>query len=442
MWGRVRLPRTFAAMRHRNFRLFYAGQLISLIGSWMQNTAQGWLVVLLALPGSTLAQAAGKSGAGGGEAQANLYLSLIATASSLPILFGSIFGGVIADRYSKRTIIICAQSVQGVLALALAGLIFYGHVQIWHVVLLALLLGVTNIFDIPARQAFVVEMVGKSDLANAIALNSSIFNAARAFGPAAAGLLIAALHNKSESVALADCFFFNGVSYIAVIVGLLLMRGDFGPKGTSANPPLEQVKEVMAYLYANRPALLLIGLVATFSICIAPYFVLLPSLARFALHTDAKQFGLLLSCQGAGALLGALTIATLSEYPRKGRILVASSIVYPFLLVLLAFNTHFIWACVLVVLAGFVAITFLATANALIQTSAPDALRGRIMGVYSLILMGLTPIGSLWAGGVAKWAGAPLAIAIGAGAMGIITLYSAVRYPRLAKATQVLPERL
>lgn len=444
MWGRLPLPRTFAALRHRNFRLFYLGQLISLIGSWMQNTAQGWLVVLLATPGATLAQAAtGKAGAGSqAEAQANLYLGLIAFAGSLPILLGSLFGGVVADRYSKRTIIIWAQAVQGVLALALTGLILGGHVQIWHVVLLALLLGITNVFDIPARQAFVIEMVGKPDLSNAIALNSSIFNAARAFGPAAAGLLIAALHSTSEETALAECFLFNGVSYLAVIAGLLMMRGDFGPKGTSADPPFVQVRQVMVYLNEKRPALLLIGLVATFSICVAPYFVLLPSLARFTLHTDARQFGLLLSCQGGGALIGALTIATLSEYKRKGRILVASSLVYPVLLVLLACNKNYIGGCVLVTVAGFAAICFLATANVLIQTSSPDNLRGRIMGVYSLILMGLTPIGSLWAGAVASRAGAPLAIGIGAGAMGVVSLLSALRYPRLGQATQTLPESL
>ena len=443
MWGRFLLPRTFAALRHRNFRLFYGGQLISLTGSWLQKTAEGWLVVLLATPGATLAQAAsGKTGDAHAEAVANGYLSLIAIANSLPILFGSLYGGVLADRYSKRTIIIWTQAAQMVLMFGLSALIYFGHIQIWHVVLLALLVGITNIFDIPARQAFVVEMVGKPDGANAIALNSSIFNAARAFGPAAAGLLIAALSHTSQQAALAQCFFINAVSYLAVLTGLVAMRGDFEPKGASRESPLNQVKEVVAYLQENRAVLLLVGLVATFSICVAPYFVLLPSLARFTLHTNAQTFGLLLSCQGGGALVGALLIATLSEYRHKGRILVGASVVYPVLLLLLALNRDYGAACVLVTLAGFFAICFLATANALLQTTAPDNFRGRIMGVYSLILIGLTPVGSLWAGAVASRGGAPLAIGIGACGMGAVALFSAIRYPRLRRAKERLPHRL
>ena len=443
IWGRFALPRTFTALRHRNFRLFYAGQLISLIGSWMQKTAEGWLVVLLATPGATLAQAAsGKTGDPKAEALANWYLALIAIANSLPILLGSLYGGVLADRYSKRTIIIWSQATQMVLMFGLSALIYFGHIQIWHVVLLALCVGITNIFDIPARQAFVVEMVGKPDLANAIALNSSIFNAARAFGPAAAGLLIAVLAGSSQQAALAECFFINAVSYLAVLVGLISMRGDFEPKGTSRESPLGQIKEVIAYLNEKRPMLLLVGLVAAFSIFVAPYFVLLPSLARFTLHTNAGAFGLLLSCQGGGALAAALLIATLSEYPRKGRILVASSLVYPVLLLLLALNRNYAVACVLLGLGGFATICFLATANALLQTSAPDNLRGRIMGVYSLILMGLTPVGSLWGGAVASRIGAPATIGIGACGLGLVSLFCALRYPRLGRAKQILPERL
>ncbi len=441
-----RYPRTFAALRHRNFRLFYIGQLISLIGSWMQNTAQGWLVVLLALPpGASLTQATGGAQANSpAEAQANLYLGMIAIAGSLPILFGSLYGGVIADRYSKRAIIVWAQSAQMLIALAMAGLIALGHIEIWHVIALAALIGVSNVFDIPARQSFVVEMVGRDDLPNAIALNSSIFNAARAFGPALAGLLIAAFRGRGEITSLAWCFGLNGVSYIAVLIGLFLMRGDFAPKnaGGPQATPLESVREVWAYLLDKRPALLLIVLVAAFSIFNAPYFVLLPSLARFTLHADAGRFGFLASCQGIGALAAALLIATLSEYNRKGLVLTAASLTFPVLLFLLS-QTHTFWlGCVLVTGIGFAIIAFLATANTLLQTSVPDALRGRIMGVYSLILMGLAPIGSLWTGLVAKPFGAPVAIEVGAIAIGLVAVWVAIRYPCFRTAAQTLPATL
>jgi len=439
-------PRTFAALRHRNFRLFYIGQLISLIGSWMQNTAQGWLVVLLALPaGASLAQATGGAQAGSpAEAQANLYLGIISVAGSLPILFGSLYGGVIADRYSKRNIIVWAQSAQMLIALAMAGLIALGHIQIWHVVTLAVLIGISNVFDIPARQSFVVEMVGREDLPNAIALNSSIFNAARAFGPALAGVLIAAFRGRGEITSLSWCFGLNGVSYIAVLIGLFLMRGDFGPKNAQGPPisPLESAREVWAFLLQKRPALLLIVLVAAFSIFNAPYFVLLPSLARFTLHADAGRFGFLASCQGVGALAAALLIATLSEYNRKGRVLTLASLTFPVLLFLLS-RTHTFWiGCVLVTFIGFAIIAFLATANTLLQTSVPDTIRGRIMGVYSLILMGLAPIGSLWTGLVAKPFGAPVAIAVGAVAIGLVAVFVAVRYPKFGGAAQTLPDTL
>lgn len=428
----MRLPRTFAAMRHANFRLFYFGQLISLIGSWMQNTAQGWLVVWLATG----------AGAADSEATANLYLGVISAAGSLPVLFGALYGGIIADRCSKRAIIVLTQAAQMVLALSMAALILLGQVQVWHVILLASLNGVVNAFDIPARQAFVVEMVGKEDLPNAIALNSSIFNAARAFGPAAAGLLIAALRGFGEQAALGQCFLYNGLSFAAVIVSLLLMRGDFRARGSSAGSPLEQAREVVAYLKAHQGTRVLITLVAVFSVFVVPYFILLPSLAKFRLGVDARGFGFLMSCQGFGALCGALTMATLSEYHAKGRVLSRASMAFPALLVLLSLSRSYAVSCLLVALIGFSLISFLSTANATLQTSTPDHLRGRMMGIYSLLLMGMTPVGSLWAGIVAKGAGAPTAIAVGAIVTGLAALFTMLRYPRFRRMGRTLPPHL
>lgn len=437
---RLRLPRTFTALRHPNFRLFYFGQLISVIGSWMQNTAQGWLVVLLASQAAIAVQ--GTGAASRGEGQANLYLGIIAAAGSVPMLFGALYGGIIADRYSKKRILLCTQTALMCLALGLSALIASGQARIGHVIAYALLTGIVNVFDIPARQSFVVDMVGKDDLPNAIALNSALFNAARAFGPAVAGLLIAAFKSGNEAFALAMCFLYNGLSYVAVLTSLLRMRGDFAPKSSGRASPLAQIQEVKDYLLEKRAALLLVILVMTFSVFVAPYFILLPSLARFTLGVDAQGFGTLMSCQGAGALCGALTVATLSEHPRKGRILTAASLVFPVLLLLLSVSRVYLLSCALIACIGFTMITFLSNANALLQTSTPDHLRGRIMGVYSLILMGMTPVGSLWAGLVANKAGAPTAVAVGALIMGAVTLFTAIRYPRFRGMGRTLPESL
>ncbi|HVK03611.1 MAG TPA: MFS transporter, partial [Armatimonadaceae bacterium] len=439
-WGRFRLPRTFAALRHRNFRLFYAGQFSSLIGTWMQDTARQWLVVLLAAPGATLAQAA-TSGSAAAQ-QANLYLGMVATASSLPMLFGALYGGVIADRYSKRNIILLAQAAQMVLAFAFAYLTLAGHITVGQVLFLALLFGITTVFDVPARQSFLIEMVGKSDLPNAIALQSSIFNGARVVGPALTGILLGLLSGTDGVRALGWCFAANGVSYLAVIAGLLMMRGDFSPHPDSGGTsPLAALREVGDFLRRHRPALSLICLVTAFSLFLAPDFVLLPSLARFTLGADVAGYGMLLSFRGAGALLGALTMATLSDYPRKGRILMGAGLSFPVLEVVMAFNRSLPVAYVVSALLGFAVIMFLATANSLLQTSTPDDLRGRVMSIYSLILMGLTPVGSLWAGAVANVAGAPAAIAAGGILMGVVAVFMAIRYPALRRAGRSLPER-
>jgi MFS family permease len=431
MEKKTRLPRTFAALRHRNFRLFFAGHLISTIGTWIQNTAQGWLVVLLASSGAVTGEAA--------EARASLYLGLIATANALPVLFGSLYGGVVADRCSKRTILLLTQAAQAILALGMAALLLGGPVPVTYVIGFALLLGIVSLFDIPARQAFVVEMVGKEDLPNAIGLSSAIFNAARAVGPAIAGALLAALRGKSEIQAIAECFALNGFSYLAVLAGLLLMRGDFRPKGTHSGTPLEATREVFAYLRAHGPVLVLVIMVAVFSIFAAPYFILLPSLAKFTLNTDARQFGWLMSCQGIGALSGALTVATLSEYNRKGLLLTGASLAFPALLLLLTVSRNLYLSCLLMVLLGFTVMTFLTTANGLLQTSVPDGLRGRVMGLYAVLLMGMTPVGSLWAGAVAKLAGAPTAIAVGATVMLGGAAFVAIRYPYLRRTGRTLP---
>ena len=434
----MRLPQTFTALQHRNFRLFFFAQFVSLIGSWMQNTAQGWLVVLLVAPHTQIGAPTTHETAG----VASFYLSLVSIAGSLPLFFGALFGGIVADRFSKRTVILRAQSVLMLLAFALAALVWYGHIQVWHVIAFAALTGLVNVFDIPARQSFISEMVEKRDLSNAIALNSALFNGARAFGPALAGLLLVALQNQSEQSALAQCFFWNAVSFIGVLIALSLMRGDFAPSVRNPESPLNQLREVVAYLRNNAPMRLLTLLIGVFSVFIVPYIVLLPSIARFTLHTTAREFGFLLSSLGAGAFLGALTVATYSEYEQKGRILQITGALFPLFIFGLAFSTNYILTCAILAVTAFTTTTFVATANGVFQASSPDNLRGRLMGVYSFLLMGLTPVGSLWAGVVARFFGTPAAVATGAIVAGSVMLWANLRYPALTRMGRVLPESL
>jgi MFS family permease len=397
-------PRTFSAFRHANYRLFFFGQAISLIGSWMQMTAQGWLVTLLA----------------GGEKNASGALGLVTTLGSVPMFFGAFYGGVIADRYSKRAIIIWAQVFQGLLALLMALLVYLGGVQIWQVVVFAFLLGVTNVFDIPARQAFVVEMVGKEDLPNAIGLNSSLFNAARILGPAVAGFFIA-----DKARAMAPCFLLNGLSYIAVILGLLLMRGDFSAKASTKESPIKALVETWDYLKTHPAMLAMLGILASFSLFMAGDWILLPSLAKYSFHADATAYSHLMSVRGIGALIGALLVTLFSNAKKKGRLVTISAVLFPCFSIALALSHRIELAFVFAPIASFLMINVFATSNSLIQASVPDALRGKVMGVHAFLMMGLTPLGGAWVGLVARATNASTAIAIG-GALALISVGLAV----------------
>ncbi len=414
------LPATFAALRHRNYRWFFAGQFVSLIGSWMQGTAQQWLVVLLA-------------SRDGASSDANYYLGLATAVGSLPMLAGALVGGLVADRLPKRAIILAMQVCQGLLAVGMAYLVATGRATLNHVLLFSALLGLTNVFDIPARQAFVIEMVGKEDLHNAIGLNSSLFNASRIVGPAIAGLLIARLGGNGEFDALARCFLVNGLSYIAVIVGLMAMRGDFSARAVGKESPLVQLREAGRYFRDSRPALLLVTLMAAFSVLMTADWVLLPSLAHFTLGADAPQFGFLMAVKGAGALVGALTVATLARSPHRGAVLIAASLLTPALSLCLALSRSYPLSCVILLLEGMAVVCFMATANSLQQTAVPDALRGRVMGVQAWINMGLTPVGSAWAGALAQRTSAPVAVATGALLMLAVGGFLALRFPELRR---------
>ena len=366
------------ALRHRNFQLFFSGQLISLIGTWMQSVAQSWLVYRLT--GSAL------------------LLGSVGFASQIPVFLFAPLGGITADRFNRRYIVICTQIASMVLALVLAALTLLHKVQVWHVFVLAALLGVVNAFDIPGRQSFLVEMVGKEDLMNAIALNSSMFNGARVIGPAIAGILVA-------KIGEGWCFFANAVSYIAVIIGLLLMKVHSPVRAAMASP-LEHIME--GFRFVNRTApiralLLLLGLVSLVGM---PYVVLMPIFADQILHGGARGLGILMGATGVGALLGALTLAFREGVKGLGRWVAWCCAGFGASLIVFALS-HSFWLSVLLLLpVGYSMMLQMASSNTLIQVMVPDALRGRVMAVYSMMFMGMAPIGALLGGALAEHLGA------------------------------------
>jgi len=380
-----RVRTTLRALRHRNFQLFFAGQLISLIGTWMQNVAQSWLVYRLT--GSSA------------------LLGIVGFTGQIPVFLFSPFGGLIADRHSRHRIVIATQTSAMILALILAALTLTGRVQVWHIFVLAALLGVVNAFDVPARQSFLVEMVGRDDLINAIALNSSMFNGARIIGPAVAGVLVAAIGEGW-------CFFANGVSYIAVIIGLLLMKVT-PPARSMTGSALRHIIDgfrFAAHTGPIRALLLLLGLV---SITGMPYAVLMPVFADQIFHSGARGLGILMGFSGVGALLGALTLATRQGVQGLGRWVAASCGVFGGSLVLFSLSRSFWIAAAALIPVGFAMMTQMGASNTLIQSMTPDHLRGRVTSVYSMMFMGMAPVGALLAGVMAQHFGAPFTVAAG-----------------------------
>jgi len=404
------LPATLRALKYRNFQLFFAGQLISLVGTWMQTVAQSWLVYRLT--GSSV------------------LLGLVSFASQIPVLLFSILGGIAADRFSRRHVVIATQTASMLLALALALLTLTHQVQIWHVFVLSALLGVINAFDIPARQAFIMDMVGREDLINAIALNSAMFNASRIAGPAVAGILVA-------SIGEGWCFFANAVSYIAVIAGLLLMNVSRHERLTSASP-LEDVVEGIRFIWSNAPIHALLIVVGVASLAGTPFSVLMPIFADQILHGGPQAYGWLMGVSGVGALAGALLLATRKHVRGLGRWVVISGAIYSVSLMVFGYSRLFWLSAVLMLPIGFAMMIQFGAANTLIQTMTPDSLRGRVMSVYSMVFMGMSPIGALIAGAVAERTGAPLALAAGAAICLIVAGAFGIWLPRIRPSAREL----
>jgi MFS family permease len=386
----------FRSLRHRNFRLFWSGQLVSLIGTWMQTVAQAWVVLELT--------------------HSSLKLGIVSALQFLPMLFLSFFTGPFIDYFDKRRIIIGTQVLLMLLAFVLAALTWAGVVRYWHVLILATLLGVVNTVDMPARQAFIITMVGKEDLMNAIALNSSIFNAARAFGPAVAGILISGLGT-------AVCFLVNGFSFLAVIAGLLMMRMPPAPRREAPSYHIiRDITEALRYIRSTPVVLRTIVLVATVSIFGTNFNVLVPVYARMELHRDAAAFGFLLSSFGIGALFGAASLAFLSRWEPRPAFLFGGGLALSLFLMLIGLQRSYGLTAVLLAFSGWSMVTFFGMANTIVQLNTEDRLRGRVMSVYTLSFGGLTPFGSLFAGTLAHWIHAPLTFALGGALCGAVFL--------------------
>jgi MFS family permease len=381
------LRQTFAALKHRNYRLWFSGQLVSLFGTWMQITAQGYLVFQLT--------------------QSPAYLGYVGFAAGVPAWLFTLYGGVIADRMPRRKLMLITQTAMMLLAFVLAALVFADLVQPWHILTLAFLLGVANAFDGPARLAFVVELVDREDLTNAIALNSSMFNLGSATGPAMAGLTYAL-------VGPAWCFLLNGLSFLAVIWALLRMNLPPPKPAAKRASTWADLAEGVRYIVREPAIRTLIGLIGVTSMFGISFATLFPAWAVDVLGGDATTNGLLQSARGLGALLSALMLASLGRSRIKGKLLTIGTFISPLLLLLFTFTRSLPLALAVLVGTGVAVILVMNIPNALVQGLVPDALRGRVMSVYSMTFFGCMPIGALWIGAAAEYAGAPVAMIIGA----------------------------
>ncbi len=390
-----------AALRHRNFRLFFWGQLISLIGTWMQSLAQAWLVF-------TMTHSA-------------FQLGIVTTFQYLPVLLLSLFAGVVVDRLPKRALLVATQVAFMAFAAVLGVLTVAGTVQLWQVYLIAALFGVVNAFDVPGRQAFMIEMVGKEDLLNGIALNSSIFNASRIFGPAIATLLIARAGTGA-------CFIINAISFIAVIVGLGMMHVEHHARPATKARPFKQIAEGLGYVARNERIWMVFAMVGVISIFGIPtYTTLVPIIATNVLHAGVNGFGVISTTLGAGALVGAVLLAYVPPGPGRGQLHLIAALFYGLCLIAFGFMTSLLPAAIMIALVGFCVVSVNSSGNALIQEVTPNALRGRVMSVWGFTLIGLGPFGSFFAGSVAEAIGPQATIVISAAVCLVAAIFINVR---------------
>lgn len=398
--------RTFQALKHRNYRIYFWGQLVSLFGTWMQITAQGFLAFELT--------------------RSAAFLGVLGFSAGAPTLAFMLYGGVVADRMDKRRLMLITQAAMTVLALLTAFLTFSGAVRPWHLVLLALGFGAANAFDAPARQSIVADLVDREDLTNAIALNSTMFNAAAVVGPALAGALYA----------LAGpgwCFALNGLSFFAVIAALLAIRLGERRRKPSRTSAWRELKEGVAYALGQPVIRGLLGLIMATSLFGSSFATIFPAWAVEVLGRDAAANGLLHAFRGIGALVSALVIASLGRFQFRGRLLAVGSAAFPFFLLVFALVRWFPLTLLILLGAGFAVILVFNLANALIQSIVEDRLRGRVMSLYSLTFFGFMPLGALWIGQAAQKLSEPWAVLINAAALFAVSLGIWISTPSLRK---------
>jgi MFS family permease len=385
--GGITWRHTFRALRHRNYRLFFWGQLVSLIGTWMQQTAMSWFVYQIT--------------------NSKLLLGVVAAMGSAPMMLSSIWGGSLADRYSKRSILVATQTAQMICAFFLAAGVWAGFATPLFIIIVAAFNGLAMGFDMPARQAFTVEMTSREDLLNAISLNSSIVNGARVVGPSLAGLLIGV-------VGVAMCFFLNGLTFVAVIAGLLMMRLPPFQRPAHAVSTGEHAWNGIVYSMKHqrvRTILLLFLAVGVFG---WSYTVLMPAFARDVLGRGANGYGILMSASGTGAFIGALVVATYGHLFTPRRLALGGVWLFSAALLAISLTRNFYVALAFLFVAGFGMLLFFSTSNTVLQTIVPDEMRGRVMGVWSLVFGAMIPLGSLEAGAVAHRLSTSFALAFGA----------------------------
>jgi MFS family permease len=386
---------TFASLKYPNYRLWFYGQLVSLVGTWMQATAQGYLIYELT--------------------HSPAYLGYVGFAAGIPAWLFTLYGGLIADRVPRRTLLVVTQTAMMTLAFLLAGLTFTGWVRPWHIIIFAFLLGIANAFDAPARQAFVLEMVSRQDLTNAIALNSTMFNSATAIGPAAAGLIYAWLGP-------AWCFTINAISFIAVIIALLMMRLEKPILLVRKSSLMLDIRAGLTFVTTDkavRTIILNLGIISLFGLS---FVTLMPAWAVEILGGDASTNGWMQSARGIGALVGALMTAAVGRLHVRGKLLTSGNIVMPVFLLVFAGLRALPLSLLALLGIGWGFMVYANNANSLVQTQVPDELRGRVMGIYTLTFFGLMPIGALLAGVAAENLGEPLTVIMGA----LVLLFAAL----------------
>ena len=398
----------FRSLKYRNYRLFFGGQSISLIGTWIQRIAMPWLVYQIS--------------------DSVVLLGVVGFTSQIPTFLLAPFAGVISDRYNRYHILIATQILAMIQAFILAFLYFAGIIEVWHIILLSIILGIINAFDIPARHSFVIEMVeNKEDLGNAIALNSSMFNGARLVGPSIAGILIAA---AGEGI----CFFLNSASYLFVIVSLLLMKVKPRENKNQNNKILKDLKEGFLYAFGFIPIKAIILLLGLISLVGMPYTVLIPVFAKEVLHGGPHTFGFLMGASGIGALISALYLASRKSVLGLGKMIPLASIVFGTGLILFSLSRMFFISLILIIITGMGMMLQMASSNTILQTIADDDKRGRVMSFYTMAFMGTAPLGSLLAGWTAKVFGAPNTLLTG----GILCIFGGLIFATKLPALRTL----